>query len=207
MARVATTRSAPEMATTPSSVERETTCSKARPAATPPPSPAPRVSPSIWKQRSKSETATPRQWSSQKPYRSSRRLSKTPEGTLRLIFNWFQLQVRYDKRSNTAHVRVSISENTLNKVLIEGTSVLGTEPHSTDLRIRRAAWQSSGVRGSRHSHWSSVRTSPRLTRSFSAISAGNVMVAFAFGACEPRMRGSCSGTSASASRNSRESVA
>lgn len=35
---------------------------------------------------------------------------ETPEAVLRLIFAWFQLQVRYDKQTNLARVQVSISE-------------------------------------------------------------------------------------------------
>jgi hypothetical protein len=48
---------------------------------------------------------------------------EAPQAILRLIFEWFQLQVRYDKQSNLAHVRVAISEDTLDRVLTEGASV------------------------------------------------------------------------------------
>jgi hypothetical protein len=36
-------------------------------------------------------------------------LLEAPEEILRRIFEWFQLQVRYDKQANQAHVRVAIA--------------------------------------------------------------------------------------------------
>ena len=51
-------------------------------------------------------------------------LSSAPEERLRRMFECFRLSVSYEKPSNLAHVRVSISEDTVEQVLGDG-AVLG----------------------------------------------------------------------------------
>ncbi len=123
-------------------------------------------------------------------------LLEAPEEILRQIFEWFQLQIRYDKQTNQAHVRVAISEETLDQVLSEGgASLLGARsgvrggnvegshrahvfgaPREGTKNMGTASTCGFGARhrshrefrGYRRSHWSGVRTRPRLTRSFPA---------------------------------------
>jgi hypothetical protein len=47
-------------------------------------------------------------------------LSSAPEERLRLMFECFRLSVRYKKPTNVAHIRVSISEDTVEQVLGNG---------------------------------------------------------------------------------------
>jgi hypothetical protein len=51
-------------------------------------------------------------------------LSSAPEERLRRMFECFRLRVSYEKSTNVAHVRVSISEDTVEQVLADG-AVLG----------------------------------------------------------------------------------
>ncbi|MGH2654816.1 MAG: hypothetical protein ACRDHV_10780, partial [Actinomycetota bacterium] len=51
-------------------------------------------------------------------------LSSAPEERLRRMFEYFRLRVSYEKSTNVAHVRVSISEDTVEQVLADG-AVLG----------------------------------------------------------------------------------
>ncbi len=51
-------------------------------------------------------------------------LSSAPEERLRRMFECFRLSVSYEKQTNLAHVRVSISEDTVEQVLADG-AVLG----------------------------------------------------------------------------------